>query len=99
MLPYGAQGAAQAIEDAAVLARCVRDEAGVPAAVARYEALRHDRTARVQQLSRGNATRFHLPDGPDQRARDAAIAGSYGLSADMDWLYGFDIFRPGVVDM
>jgi len=92
MLPYGAQGAAQAIEDAAVLSACLRAEpTDVPAALARYEALRHDRTARVQEISRGNATRFHLPDGPDQRARDAAIASTYGLSPDIDWLYGFDL--------
>ncbi|GIF63659.1 monooxygenase [Asanoa ishikariensis] len=95
MLPYGAQGAAQAIEDAAVLAACLRDAgADVPAALARYELLRHDRTARVQELSRGNATRFHLPDGPEQRARDAAIASTYGLSPDIDWLYGFDPLAP-----
>ncbi|MEV0719224.1 FAD-dependent monooxygenase [Asanoa sp. NPDC050611] len=92
MLPYGAQGAAQAIEDAAVLAACLRDDADVPAALARYEALRHDRTARVQAISRGNATRFHLPDGPAQQARDAAIAASNGLTPDLDWLYGSDIF-------
>ncbi|GIF76680.1 FAD-dependent monooxygenase [Asanoa siamensis] len=90
MLPYGAQGAAQAIEDAFVLAACVADSSDVPAALARYEALRHDRTARVQDLSRGNATRFHLPDGPAQQARDTAIASTNGLSADLDWLYGFD---------
>ncbi|SNT55014.1 salicylate hydroxylase [Asanoa hainanensis] len=96
MLPYGAQGAAQAIEDAAVLAACLRDAAAdVPAALARYELLRHDRTARVQELSRGNATRFHLPDGPQQRDRDAAIASTYGLSPDIDWLYGFDPLDPG----
>jgi salicylate hydroxylase len=91
MLPYGAQGAAQAIEDAAVLAACLRAEpTDVAAALARYEALRHDRTARVQELSRGNATRFHLADGPDQQARDTAIASTNGLSPDIDWLYGFD---------
>ncbi|MDG4825478.1 FAD-dependent monooxygenase [Asanoa sp. WMMD1127] len=90
MLPYGAQGAAQAIEDAWVLAACLRDNDDVPAALARYETLRHDRTARVQELSRGNAVRFHLPDGPQQEARDAAIASSNGLSPDIDWLYGYD---------
>ncbi|MEV4538540.1 FAD-dependent monooxygenase [Asanoa sp. NPDC049518] len=95
MLPYGAQGAAQAIEDAAVLAACLSEAAtDVPAALARYELLRHDRTARVQELSRGNATRFHLPDGPEQQARDAAIASTYGLSPDIDWLYGFDPLTP-----
>jgi salicylate hydroxylase len=94
MLPSGAQGAAQAIEDAAVLAACLRDDPDVPAALARYEALRHERTARVQTISRDNGNRFHLPDGPEQQARDVAIASSYGLSPDIDWLYGFDVLDP-----
>jgi salicylate hydroxylase len=92
MLPYGAQGAAQAIEDAAVLAAVLAaaDGPGVPGALARYETVRRERAARVQAISRGNAVRFHLPDGPDQQARDAAMASSFGLSPDIDWLYGTD---------
>jgi salicylate hydroxylase len=91
MLPYGAQGFAQAVEDAAVLAACLADpDRDVPTALARYAALRRDRTARVQTISRSNGVRFHLPDGPDQQARDAAMASSFGLSPDIDWLYGHD---------
>jgi salicylate hydroxylase len=91
MLPYGAQGAAQAVEDAAVLAACLGDpHTDVLAALARYPALRQERTARVQAISRGNGVRFHLPDGPAQEARDAAMASAFGLSADIDWLYGHD---------
>jgi salicylate hydroxylase len=92
MLPFGAQGAAQAIEDAAVLAACLSaaDRHGVPAALARYESARRDRTARVQAISRANGRRFHLPDGPQQQARDAAMAASFGLAPEIDWLYGHD---------
>lgn len=92
MLPYGAQGAAQSIEDAAVLAECLRqaDAADLPAALVRYETIRRGRTARVQQMSRANGSRFHLPDGPGQEARDAAMASSFGLSPEIDWLYGHD---------
>jgi salicylate hydroxylase len=91
MLPYGAQGFAQAVEDAAVLATCLAGpHRDVPAALARYAALRCDRAARVQAISRGNGVRFHLPDGPDQQARDAAMASSFGLSPEIDWLYGHD---------
>jgi salicylate hydroxylase/6-hydroxynicotinate 3-monooxygenase len=56
MTPYMAQGAAMAIEDAAVLSRCLdgvtRD--GVADASRRFEATRKARTARVQETSRKN---------------------------------------------
>jgi salicylate hydroxylase len=90
MLPYGAQGAAQAIEDAAALVGCLTDSADITSALCRYESARRARTARVQAMSRGNGARFHLPDGPDQQARDAAMAESFGLSPDIDWLYGYN---------
>jgi salicylate hydroxylase len=90
MLPFMAQGACQAIEDAAVLTRCL-DEADedVTAALRRYEALRLPRTARLQRVSWRNATTYHLPDGDDQRARDARLADSENGSGS-DWLYGYD---------
>jgi salicylate hydroxylase/6-hydroxynicotinate 3-monooxygenase len=56
MTPYMAQGAAMAMEDAAVLSRCLdgvgRD--GVADAFRRFEATRKPRTTRVQQTSRTN---------------------------------------------
>jgi salicylate hydroxylase/6-hydroxynicotinate 3-monooxygenase len=61
MTPYMAQGAAMAIEDAAVLSRCLEGMAkqggardGVAAALRRYEASRSDRTSRMQLTSRQN---------------------------------------------
>jgi salicylate hydroxylase/6-hydroxynicotinate 3-monooxygenase len=56
MTPYMAQGAAMAIEDAAVLSRCLEGVArdGVPNAFRRFEASRKERTASVQQTSRTN---------------------------------------------
>jgi salicylate hydroxylase/6-hydroxynicotinate 3-monooxygenase len=56
MTPYMAQGAAMAIEDAAVLSRCLEgvERDGIPNAFRRFEASRKDRTARVQQTSRTN---------------------------------------------
>ena len=56
MMPFMAQGAGTAVEDAVVLARALdgatRD--AVPAALERYEAARRERTARIQIGSRGN---------------------------------------------
>jgi len=55
MMPFMAQGAGMAIEDAVVLARYLADTPEAPAqALKRYEAGRHDRTARIQIGSRGN---------------------------------------------
>ncbi|MDI5934952.1 FAD-dependent monooxygenase [Halomonas kalidii] len=56
MVPFMAQGACMAIEDAVVLSRCLA-EAGredVPAALARFEKARKERTAKVQRGSRAN---------------------------------------------
>jgi 6-hydroxynicotinate 3-monooxygenase len=56
MTPYMAQGAAMAIEDAAVLSRCLDgvDRDGVEAAFRRFEATRKPRTSRIQLSSRTN---------------------------------------------
>jgi salicylate hydroxylase/6-hydroxynicotinate 3-monooxygenase len=56
MTPYMAQGAATAMEDAAILARCVADVDGddLPGAFARYEAHRKPRTTRIQTISSAN---------------------------------------------
>ncbi|MGW8270976.1 MAG: FAD-dependent monooxygenase [Burkholderiales bacterium] len=92
MLPFFAQGAAQAIEDAVVLAGCLRgvDGAGVPAALARYDAIRRPRASEVQLMSRGREIRNHLPDGPEQVARDGALASGDPLRQSA-WLYGHDV--------
>lgn len=53
MMPFMAQGAGQAIEDAVVLARCIATY-GAPDGLRRYESLRQERTAQIQVGSRGN---------------------------------------------
>ena len=57
MLPFMAQGAGAAIEDAIVLSRCLRDADpdGLPEALARYEEARRSRASALQAGSRGNA--------------------------------------------
>jgi 6-hydroxynicotinate 3-monooxygenase len=56
MTPYMAQGAAMAIEDAAILSRCLKDvdRDGVEEAFRRFEATRKPRTSRIQLSSRTN---------------------------------------------
>lgn len=97
MLPMMAQGAAQAIEDGAALASLLSSAAGdVPAALRRYEALRKPRATRLQEASAANRVRFHLPDGPEQAKRDAAMANSGDRSLDnIAWLYEHDAADVG----
>ena len=56
MTPYMAQGAAAAIEDAAILARCFEETRGedIPGALRMYEANRKPRTSRIQAISSAN---------------------------------------------
>jgi salicylate hydroxylase len=92
MQPHMAQGAAQALEDSVALTACLQQSGDIAAALARYEALRKPRTAHVQSLATANKTRFHLPDGPEQAARDAAMAagGTDWSLQTIGWLYGYD---------
>ncbi len=97
MLPFLAQGAAMAIEDADVLARELarsvdeRQECHQEnhhAALRRYEAARRPRTARVQAAARRNDGHYHLR-GPLASARDAVLRtlGGRRLLAQYDWIY------------
>jgi 6-hydroxynicotinate 3-monooxygenase len=56
MTPYMAQGGATAIEDAAILARCLKEVNGedIEGAFQRYEAHRKPRTSRIQAISSAN---------------------------------------------
>ena len=92
MLPMMAQGAAQAIEDGAALtALLAAMPDDVPGALNRYEAVRKPRATRLQEMSRANRVRFHLPDGPEQQKRDEAIRNSGDRSlANIAWLYEHD---------
>ena len=87
MLPYLAQGAAMALEDAQVLAQCwLPDD---PAAALRhYAALREGRCARVVQTAARNARIFHA-SGLLALGRDAYLRLQNGKPVGMDWLYGW----------
>ena len=92
MLPFMAQGAAQALEDGVSLAACLAKISDVPAALRHYEKMRLPRTSRIQGMSAANKTRFHLPDGPAQKERDAKMATGgtdYSIKA-IAWVYNYD---------
>ncbi|KDQ50635.1 hypothetical protein JAAARDRAFT_141673, partial [Jaapia argillacea MUCL 33604] len=76
MLPYRAQGAAMAIEDAAVLGNLfsrLESRAQIKPLLEAYQELRLERTGNTQASSRLNQHIFHLPDGPEQQHRDAEM--------------------------
>jgi salicylate hydroxylase len=92
MLPFLAQGAAQAIEDGATLAALLACGTQPLAALQRYEQLRQPRTAAIQVAARSNKMRNHLPDGAEQEARDAAMASGqaqWAIGAS-SWIYDHD---------
>ncbi|OGE48846.1 hypothetical protein PENARI_c025G03859 [Penicillium arizonense] len=79
MLPYVAQGAAQAVEDAAalgVLLSNITSRAEIPLALSAYERSRKQRAETVQQSGSENRITLHLPDGPEQVSRDAQFLAS-----------------------
>ena len=93
MLPFAAQGAAMAIEDAAVLAGCLGETTDdVAAALNRYSNLRRDRVARVQKLARRNGRIYHLA-GPAAAARDLTmrLLGGSRLLARQRWIYDWRV--------
>ena len=74
--PYRAQGAATALEDAAVLGNIfshLSATSQIGPFLRAYERLRHKRASKTQASSRLNQAVFHLPDGAEQEARDAAM--------------------------
>ena len=93
MLPFAAQGAGMAIEDAAVLAKCLgggvgESVAAIPAALKRYARLRRSRVARVQRTARRNGVIYHL-NGAAAFARDLFIRsmGPRRMLARQDWIF------------
>lgn len=97
MLPFAAQGAAMAIEDAAVLAKTLSEgqaETGpqVAAALQRYARLRRARVARVQRTAERQGRIYHLTGGL-ALARDLAIRtmGPQRVLARQSWIYDWRV--------
>ncbi|WP_375413441.1 FAD-dependent monooxygenase [uncultured Bradyrhizobium sp.] len=93
MLPFAAQGAGMAIEDAAVLAKClegIENAAAIASALQRYAGLRRARVARVARAARQNGKIYHL-SGAAALARDLFIQtiGARRMLARQDWIYNW----------
>ena len=89
MLPFLAQGAGMAIEDAAVLAYCLGKDLDHPVAALRaYENARRKRTERAQKASHKQAGIYGL-SGPEALIRNTVMRmkGGESLLSRYDWLY------------
>ena len=93
MLPFLAQGANMALEDAWVLGTSTKE-----GQLEQYQSLRTNRVAKVVKSTQGNATRYHLREGP---LRFGAHLGLKTLSTlapslmlrPFDWLYRHDVTK------
>ena len=107
--PYVAQGAAQAVEDAAALGIIlsnVTSRHDIPRALQVYEKSRKQRAETIQQSGSENRLTLHLPDGPEQIARDnqfraAATGANPDKWADREtqkFMWGWDPEKAALED-
>jgi salicylate hydroxylase len=91
-LPFLAQGANMALEDAMVIARCL-DLSDVAGALLRYENARLERTAAIVRGSSDNTKRFHNPALGSPEGAAAYVEREFQpdkVKQRYDWLYEYD---------
>ena len=94
MLPFMAQGAVMAVEDAVVLARCLAEWDDAEAALAAYVAARLDRTTRCVRAAEQQRIVFHndkLSDAADATAYVEAQWNEDRVHQRYDWLFAYDV--------
>ncbi|WP_323765531.1 FAD-dependent monooxygenase [Marinovum sp.] len=97
-LPYLAQGANMALEDAWALGACLAGHDDSAAGLAAYQSARRDRCRRIVETATGNAWKYHLRPGPLRLAAHTALRLGARLAparalGQFDWLYGYDVTR------
>lgn len=97
-LPFLAQGANMAMEDAWVLADAVANEPDMATGLAAYQQRRKARVTRVIDAASKNARNYHLSPGPIRFAAHTALGLLSRVSpgqmlARFDWLYGHDVTK------
>ena len=90
MVPHHGQGAAQAIEDAIVLADCLAADGDWDRARTAYEVRRRDRTRRIQIASLAAADVLHLPEGPGADARNKRLRSPDAYDRHLAWIHDYD---------
>ncbi len=101
-LPFMAQGAVMALEDAWVLgdalSRSLSQQGTIAKGLASYQHRRAARVQRVINVANGNARKYHLSFGPLRWAAHSALrlGGSVApkrMMTRFNWLYGYDVTR------
>jgi salicylate hydroxylase len=98
-LPMLAQGANMAIEDGMVLARCLSAHQDAEIALARYEAARVERTAKLVRGANEMAKRFHNPALADASGAKAYVDAQWNeetVKQRYDWIFQYDATRVAV---
>ncbi|KAL2208517.1 putative salicylate hydroxylase [Sarocladium strictum] len=105
-LPYLSQGAAMAVEDAAVLGLVLdsktSDDSSLGEALRRYESLRRPRSTKIVRAATSQQHWYHLTDGDEQERRDQLMGAEESVEGDpflwrapsfAPFLYGYDAFE------
>jgi salicylate hydroxylase len=97
-LPFLAQGANMALEDALVIARCL-DTSDVLSALSRYENARLQRTTAIVRGSSDNTKRFHNPAFGNPEGAAAYVEREFQpekVKQRYDWLYEYDALTVAI---
>lgn len=102
-LPFLAQGANMALEDAWALAACLDADADQGRALARYQALRRRRVEKVIAAANGNARKYHLRNPLVRGLAHMGLRFLGGVAPgamlrQFDWLYGYDVTKAALQD-
>ena len=95
-LPFMAQGANMALEDAFALGRCLGEGSDLESALSAYQEMRFDRVRRVVDTASRNAWKYHLSFPPLRAAAHTALRIGGALMpgrmvGQFDWIYGYDV--------
>ncbi|MGJ8681996.1 FAD-dependent monooxygenase [Paraglaciecola sp.] len=99
MLPFLAQGAAMAIEDAYVLAECLNHSIDTPTGLMAYQNQRMQRTSNIQREAAKNASLYHMSTPVDRtKLSILGMLSKLGISdklaaKKLDGIYSYNVVK------